>query len=81
MASADVALLATRLDFTSEKAPFDGVITERLAEAGDAIPAYTHILTMSDPESLAIILPVSELIINDDGSVSVQCMFVVLLCR
>lgn len=63
VARAEVALLNTRLSYTRISAPFSGVITERLVEPGDVLPRYSHLLTLSDPESLVTDVPVSELLL------------------
>ncbi len=51
IAVAEQRLLETRLARTRLKAPFDGVISERLREPGDVIAANTHLLTLFDPTS------------------------------
>ncbi len=59
---AEVKLLQTRLSYTRILSPFAGIITERLAEPGDAVPAYEHLLSLADPDSLITELRVSELL-------------------
>jgi RND family efflux transporter MFP subunit len=63
VAGGDVRLLETRLDFTRIRAPFDGVIIERLVEPGDFVSKNTHLLTVADPESLIAEVYASELIL------------------
>ena len=63
VANAEESILRTRLGYTTEKAPFDGVIEERLAEPGDVVSKYTHVLTLTDPASLVIELGVSGLVL------------------
>ncbi len=63
VAAAELKLLRTRLAHTRIKAPFDGVVTERLKEPGDVAPRYSHILTLADPASLIIELSLSELLL------------------
>ncbi|HYQ71487.1 MAG TPA: efflux RND transporter periplasmic adaptor subunit [Gammaproteobacteria bacterium] len=63
VAEADERLLQTRLGYTTSKAPFDGVVTERLSEPGNIIERHQHVLTIADPSSLLTELPVSELIL------------------
>ncbi len=63
VAAAEVSLLKTRLGYTTLKAPFDAVVTERLFEPGDAVPRYAHLLTLADPNSLMIDVGVSELLL------------------
>jgi len=63
IAEADLRLLETRLDFTLIRAPFAGVITERLVEPGDFATKNTHLLTLADPASLVAEVAVSELVL------------------
>lgn len=60
IAVADEQLQQTRLNKTTIKAPFDGVITERHFEQGDVVPMHSHILTIIDPESLQVAIHLSE---------------------
>ena len=63
VAEAEVQLLRTRLDFTKMHAPFNGVVSERHVEPGDAIPRFTHVLTLIDLTSLYTSVSISELLI------------------
>ncbi|WP_456378044.1 efflux RND transporter periplasmic adaptor subunit [Thiolapillus sp.] len=54
LAQTEVEILETRLSYTVIKAPFDGVITRRLNEPGDAVPRNHHLLTLADPQSLVV---------------------------
>jgi membrane fusion protein (multidrug efflux system) len=63
IALAEEKLLQTRVNNTSIKAPFDGVISARNAEPGDAVSKYTHLMTILDPKSLVIRVNISELLI------------------
>ncbi len=63
VARAEESVLQTRLGYTVERAPFAGVVQERLAEPGDVVSRYTHVLTLTDPASLVIEFGVSELIL------------------
>ncbi len=54
LAKADVDYQRTRLNRTTLKADSDGVVTERLFEPGDLIPAQSHILTIIDPSRLRV---------------------------
>ncbi len=63
VAHAEESVLRTRLSYTVERAPFAGVVQERLAEPGDVVSKYTHVLTLTDPASLVIELGVSELVL------------------
>ena len=64
-ASAEVSLLKTRLSHTQIKAPFSGIISERLKETGDVVPVHSHILTIFDPAEIKIVVPVSELLLSN----------------
>lgn len=63
VAQAEEDLLRIRLDNTRITAPFDGVISARLAEPGDAVARFTHVLTLTDDKTLLAALPVSELVL------------------
>jgi membrane fusion protein (multidrug efflux system) len=63
VAQAEESLYRTRLDYGEIKAPFDGVVTERLVEAGDVAPRHTHLLTVIDPNALYTKVAVSELML------------------
>ncbi len=63
VARAEESVLQTRLGYTVERAPFAGVVQERLAEPGDVVSKYTHVLTLTDPASLVIEFGVSELVL------------------
>lgn len=62
---AEVSLLQTRLSHTQIKAPFSGIISERLRETGDVVPIHSHILTIFDPAEIKIVVPVSELLLSN----------------
>ena len=57
---ADLDYQLTRLSHTIIKAPFDGVITERLFEPGDFLATPSHILTLIDPKELYAEVSISE---------------------
>jgi len=63
VARAEERLLATRVENTTITAPFDGVVSHRLAEPGNATPRHTHLLTVIDPSKLITDVTVSELIL------------------
>lgn len=63
VAEAQVRVIETRLAYTLIAAPFDGLITERLAEPGDFVAKNTQLLTVADPESLIAEILVSELVL------------------
>ncbi len=63
VAAAEVSLLKTRMGYTTIRAPFDAVVTERLVEPGDVVQRFAHLLTLADPQSLMIDVGVSELVL------------------
>jgi len=65
VARAEEAVLRTRLGYAVERAPFDAVVSARLAEPGDVVARYTHVLTLTDPASLVVEVSVSELTLPD----------------
>jgi len=67
VAEADEQSLRTRLDFTTLHAPFDGVVSQRHVEPGDAIPRFTHVLSLIDMTSLYTSVSVSELLLPSLG--------------
>jgi RND family efflux transporter MFP subunit len=60
---AEVTRLQTHIRRTSIKAPFDGIISERLLEAGDLATENSHLLTLVDPQSLVIDLSLPEFLL------------------
>lgn len=65
LAKAEVSLLETRMAHTRIKAPFSGIISERLKETGDVVPVHSHIMTLFDPRHIKIVIPVSELLLSN----------------
>ena len=63
VADAEVALLRARLGYSTIRAPFAGVVSERRIEPGDVAPRFTHLLTLFDPASLVIEVTLSELLL------------------
>lgn len=63
VAEAEVRVLKTRLAYTVIKAPFSGLVIERLAEPGDFVAKNTQLLTLADPDSLIAEAAVSELVL------------------
>ena len=63
VAQAEETVLRTRLGYMDIKAPFSGVVSERLVEPGDVVAKNTHLLTVYDPESLITEITVSELLL------------------
>ncbi|MHA1598134.1 MAG: efflux RND transporter periplasmic adaptor subunit [Alphaproteobacteria bacterium] len=63
VAKAEESLIRTRMAYSKITAPFDGIVTERLAEPGDVAARNTHLLSVIDPNSLYTDVSVSELMI------------------
>jgi RND family efflux transporter MFP subunit len=63
IARAELSQQQTRFDHTLIKAPFDGIISQRLVEPGDVIPMHKHMLSVIDTSSLKARLHVSELLL------------------
>ena len=61
IATAELELLEARLEYARIRAPFTGIVTQRLAEPGDIAPKHTHLMTLIDPATLVIRLELSEL--------------------
>jgi membrane fusion protein (multidrug efflux system) len=66
-ARAEKVLQETRLAYTQIKAPFDGLISDRLKEPGDVVALHDHILTIYDPNTLIAKVHVSEIILHNIG--------------
>lgn len=60
IAKAEVEILTIRLGYTQITAPFNGIITARLAEVGDIVTANTQVYTLIDPNSLIIEVALPE---------------------
>jgi membrane fusion protein (multidrug efflux system) len=65
LAQAEVEILEIRLSYAVIRAPFDGIITQRLAEPGDIKPRNSHLLTLADPGSLLVRVEASAQLIAD----------------
>lgn len=63
VAEAEESLLKARVGYATITAPFDGIISERRVEPGDAVPKFAHLLTLIDPQSLYTEVAVSELVL------------------
>jgi len=63
LARSDVKQYETRLAHTRIRAPFDGVISERLAESGDVINLQQQVATLEDDSALKAVVNVSELLL------------------
>ncbi|MCW8841744.1 MAG: efflux RND transporter periplasmic adaptor subunit [Gammaproteobacteria bacterium] len=61
VARAEEDLLTIRLANTRIEAPFAGVISRRLAEPGDTVARFTHLLTLTATDTLLAEVAVSEL--------------------
>jgi len=58
---AEYNLQKKRLSYTQIKAPWSGIISERLAESGDVLPLHTHFMSLIDTSSLIVKIALSEL--------------------
>lgn len=65
IARAEEELLQLRLNHATIRAPFAGVISQRLAEPGDVVQRFDHVLSLTDLGSLYTELSVSELMLSD----------------
>ncbi len=61
---AEYNLQKKRLSYTQIKAPWNGVISERLVEPGDVLPLHTHFMSLMDNNSLLVKIPLSELYLS-----------------
>ncbi|MFK5984479.1 MAG: efflux RND transporter periplasmic adaptor subunit [Pseudomonadota bacterium] len=55
----------TKLSYTVIKAPFTGVISQRLNEPGDVLSEHSHILSLIDTSQLIVKFELSELLLPD----------------
>ena len=60
IAKAEQQVQQIRMDRAHIKAPFDGVVSQRNNEPGDAVSAHSHILSLIKPDSLLIKVNVSD---------------------
>lgn len=79
VARAEEEELQIRLQQTRILAPFTGLISERLAEPGDTLPRFHHLLTLIDIESLTTELQLSEMVlpglhIGDEVSLTIDAL-------
>jgi len=75
LAKAEESIIQIRLNDTFIKAPFTGVISDRLYETGDIVPLHSHILSIIDNTKLIVKIQVSELLLPDlkiNNNVSVK---------
>ncbi|WP_198263951.1 efflux RND transporter periplasmic adaptor subunit [sulfur-oxidizing endosymbiont of Gigantopelta aegis] len=61
---AEYNLQKKRLSYTQIKAPWAGIVSERLAEPGDVLPLHTQFMSLIDTSSLIVKVPLSELHLN-----------------
>lgn len=61
---AEYNLQKKRLSYTQVRAPWAGIISERLVEPGDVLPLHTHFMSLMDNSSLIVKIPLSELYIG-----------------
>lgn len=61
VARAEEEELTIKLQQTRLLAPFDGIVSQRLAEPGDALTRFSHLLTLIDTQTLYTELRLSEL--------------------
>ncbi|MFK5893699.1 MAG: efflux RND transporter periplasmic adaptor subunit, partial [Pseudomonadota bacterium] len=69
----------TKLSYTNIKAPFSGVISQRLNEPGDVLSEHSHILSLIDTSQLIVQFQLSELLlpdinINDEISLHIDAL-------
>ncbi|MFV2060434.1 MAG: efflux RND transporter periplasmic adaptor subunit [Gammaproteobacteria bacterium] len=65
LAKAEESIIQIRLNDTSIKAPFTGVISERFFEPGDIVPLHSYILSIIDNTRLIVKIQVSELLLPE----------------
>jgi len=79
VAEAELRLLQTRISYTRITAPFSGIISERMIEAGDVAKKHHHLLTLIDPQSLIAEAAISEILLphlrlNDRVSIRIDAL-------
>lgn len=62
---AQLEQLKTRLGYATVRAPLNGVITEKLVEAGDVVGNQTRLFTVADVSTMVVRVQVSELDVVD----------------
>lgn len=60
IAIAEERMQQLRMDRTRIRAPFDGVVSQRNNEPGDAVDAHSHIMSLIKPDSLLVKVRVSD---------------------
>ncbi len=79
VARAEEEELNIRLQQSRLAAPFSGVISERLAEPGDTLPRFSHVLSLIEADSLYTELQLSEMVlpilkVGDTVSLSIDAL-------
>ena len=79
VARAEEEELHILLQQTRITSPFDGIISQRLAEPGDSLSRFSHILTLIDTRSLTTELKLSEMLvtglhIGDEVSLTIDAL-------
>jgi membrane fusion protein (multidrug efflux system) len=79
VARAEEEELRIRLQQTRIPAPFDGIVSERLAEPGDTLPRFSHVLSLIDTSSLYTELRLSEMVlpalqVGDEVSLTIDAL-------
>jgi RND family efflux transporter MFP subunit len=69
----------TKLSYTIIRAPFTGLISQRLNEPGDVLAQHSHILSLIDTKQLIVKFQLSELLlpdinINDKISINIDAL-------
>jgi len=65
LTKAEETVLAIRLQYTQIKAPFSGVISQRMKETGDVVSKFSHIVSLADISQLKVEVNLSERLINN----------------
>lgn len=63
IAASELELKKAELSYTDIRAPFTGIVSERLVEPGDVLPMHQHIVSLIDTSSLKIEVNISELLL------------------
>ncbi|MDH5483934.1 MAG: efflux RND transporter periplasmic adaptor subunit [Gammaproteobacteria bacterium] len=79
IARAELSQQQTRFNHATIRAPFAGIISQRLVEPGDVIPVHKHMLSLIDTSSLKARMHVSELLLplinlNDPVKVKIDAL-------
>jgi len=79
IAQAELNHYTIKLAQTIIKAPFTGIISERLVESGDVMPLYKHIMSLIDSSRLKVKIYISELLLpliqkNDHVKIKIDAL-------